>query len=238
MTTEKGKPGVSRGRKARGLNPLLEIARLPVTSIWKVCHVRKYLFSRSAVSASFVTALLAFLIPGQASAALPTQPSSCPTPAVSQPFLSWGDSALYTPAPGVTPDSFTAAGWTLTGGARVVSTTLADGHTGLVLDLPPGSSATSPTVCVDSTEPTASMITQAVGTGAFANAATFYVTPVGSSLLTGGQPVGAGTQWSESRPANVFRGVGSENATLTLVSNEKTGDVQVYNLFIDPHMRG
>lgn len=198
--------------------------------------MRKYLFSRRAVLATAAVALLPFLVPGQASADVSTT-APCPTPAVSQPFLSWGDTAWYTPAPGVTPDSFTAAGWTLSGGATVTSTTLADGQTGPVLDLPPGASATSPMVCVDSNEPTARMITQAVGTGASNDAARFYVTPVGSGTLTGGQPVNAGTQWAESRPVNVFRGNGAEDADLTLVSNETTGDVQIYDLFIDPHMR-
>jgi hypothetical protein len=199
--------------------------------------VRKYLFSRISVPAMTAVALLAFLIPGQASADQSTT-ASCPTPVVSQALLSWGDSAWYTPAPGVLPDSFTAAGWTLSGGATVISATLADGQTGLVLDLPAGASATSPTVCVEAGEPTARMITQVVGTGASNNAASFYVTDVGSNKLTGGQPVNADTQWAESRPVNVFRGNGAADVNLTLVSNEKSGDVQVYDLYIDPHMRG
>jgi hypothetical protein len=198
--------------------------------------VRKYLFSRSAVPAVAAVALFAFLIPGRASADVSTT-ASCPTPVVSQPFLTWGDSGWYTPAPGVTLDSFTAAGWTLSGGAEVISTTLADGLTGHVLDLPPGASATSPMVCVDSSEPTARMLTRMLGTRASNHAASFYVTPVGSGKLTGGQPVDAGTQWAESQPVNVFRGNGAENANLTLVSNQTTGDVRVYDLFIDPHMR-
>jgi hypothetical protein len=33
---------------------------------------------------------------------------------------------------------FTGTGWTLSGGAKVVSATLADGTTGTVLDLPSG----------------------------------------------------------------------------------------------------
>lgn len=198
--------------------------------------MRKYLFSRSAVPAVAAVVLFAFLIPGRASAQVSTT-ASCPPPVVSQPFLALGDSAWYTPAPGVTPDSFTAAGWTLSGGAEVISTTLADGLTGLVLDLPPGASATSPEICVEDGEPTARMLTQVVGTGGSNNAASFYVTSVGSGKLTGRQPVSAETQWAESRPVNVFRGNGAEDADITLVSNQKTGDVQIYDLFIDPNMR-
>jgi hypothetical protein len=197
--------------------------------------MRKYLFSRLTVPAVAV-ALIAFLITGTASADVSTT-ASCPTQNVSQPFLGYGDSAWYTPAPGVTLDSFTAAGWTLSGGAHIVRTTLADGQTGLVLDLPAGSSATSPTVCVDSSMPVARMLTQTVGAVAPSNPATFYVTPVGSGNLTGGQPVSAGNQWALSKPANVFRGNGAELANLTLVANQAKGDVQVYDLFIDPHMR-
>src|SRR5579875_3922887 len=195
----------------------------------------KYLFSRSMVSAAVMTAVVAVLAPGQSMAATTT--ASCSTPVVSQAFLSWGDRNLYTPAPGVAPDSFYSAGWVLTNGATLKSEVLADGSIGLVLDLPPGSSATSPVMCVESGEPYARMVTRMVGTTASSNATTFYVTPAGSTKLGSGMPVLGGTQWAESPPDNVYPGSGSEDVYFTYKSNVKFGDLQVYNLFVDPHMK-
>src|ERR1700733_5298612 len=65
--------------------------------------------------------------------------SSCTAPTLSQPFLAWGDTNWYALAPGETADDFAGAGWTLKGGAKIVTATLEDGTTGSVLDLPGGS---------------------------------------------------------------------------------------------------
>ena len=79
----------------------------------------------------------------------PVDTSGCSAPQLSQPLLSVGDSNWYTMTPGETVDNFDGSGWTLTGGAQIKTTTLADGHTGSVLDLPSGSKAVSPTMCVN-----------------------------------------------------------------------------------------
>jgi hypothetical protein len=75
---------------------------------------------------------------------------SCPNPA-STPFKPWGDSKSYVLAPGGDFETG-AAGWTLNGGARVVTgnESFAVGGTGQThsLSLPAGSSATSPPMCI------------------------------------------------------------------------------------------
>src|SRR5947209_6889073 len=81
--------------------------------------------------------------------------SACTNPAVTKPFLSVGDSNWYTMMPGESPDSFAGSGWTLSGGASIKTTTLADGAVGHVLDLPSGAKAVSPTICVNGGFPTA-----------------------------------------------------------------------------------
>jgi hypothetical protein len=198
-------------------------------------QMMKDLFSRGVVLAvSAVVAVVA--IPAQAIAAASPATASCQSPTLSQPFLSWGDTNWYTPVPGEAVDSFTGAGWVLSGGAHVISTTLADGANGLVLDLPPGSSATSPTMCVESGEPFARMITRMTGTSASSNATTFYVTAAGSTQLGSGMPVLGKTGWAESPPDNVFPGGGAEDVYFTFRSNAKVGDLQVYDLFVDPRM--
>src|SRR5947209_7341102 len=60
----------------------------------------------------------------------PVDTSACTPPVLTQPFLWAKDRNWYTLVPGQTPDSYTGAGWTLTGGARVVSTRLHDGQSG------------------------------------------------------------------------------------------------------------
>ena len=87
---------------------------------------------------------------GTAHAATPVQTSACSEPsyAFSQPFSSVKDSNWYTLAPGQSVNSFDATGWTLSGGAKLVTTTLADGSTGTVLDLPAGATAVTPPMCV------------------------------------------------------------------------------------------
>src|SRR5947209_15603384 len=96
---------------------------------------------------------LAALLAGSAHAAT-TAPfvdtSACTDPMLSQPFASAHDNRLYTLVPGESSGSFDGTGWQLSGGAQIVTTTLADGLTGTVLDLPSGATAVSPTMCVPS----------------------------------------------------------------------------------------
>src|SRR5690348_13236569 len=104
----------------------------------------KCLFSRKALGSlalgMLITALAA--IPAQAS----VNTSQCSEPALSQPFLYVGDSNWYTPLPGESYDKFAGTGWELSGGAKITTTTLSDGATGSVLDLPSGSKAVAPTI--------------------------------------------------------------------------------------------
>src|SRR5947209_3117450 len=95
---------------------------------------------------------------GAGSAQAATTAGQCPPATLSHPFA--GDSRWYTLAPGETADNFAGTGWVLTGGAKIVTQTLADGSIGSVLDLPAGSTATSPGMCVDSSYPLARMQTR------------------------------------------------------------------------------
>lgn len=89
-----------------------------------------------------------------ASAAAPAHAASlglsCPAPA-SQTFAAWGDTNYYIPAPDSGFENG-AAGWTLKGGARVVTGNepYMVGGAGQThsLSLPAGSSATSPPMCI------------------------------------------------------------------------------------------
>jgi hypothetical protein len=98
-----------------------------------------------------LAAAAAFAIPASASAGLlVASASDCAPQTSSTVFMPWLDPASYVIAPGGSAES--AAGWTLTGGAAIVSgnepahvTSAGDSHS---LSLPPGSSATTDTMCV------------------------------------------------------------------------------------------
>ena len=79
----------------------------------------------------------------------------CSAPKLSQLFLSYNDTGWYALLAGETTNSFDGGGWKLGGGAQIVTTKLIDGHVGHVLDLPSGSIAASPLVCVSSSFTTA-----------------------------------------------------------------------------------
>ena len=170
----------------------------------------------------------------------PVDTSACGNPLLTQPFLSAGDQNYYTLVAGQTPGNFDATGWTLTGGAKLVSTKLADGTTGSVLDLPSGSKALSPTTCVTSDFPTARMMVKnVVGT----DSVFFYVGYAGTSTWTTpkntGQVHGTGTAWTLSSAVNLqpSSAAGWQLVRFTLVPGGKTSDFQVYNFYVDPRLK-
>ena len=90
-----------------------------------------------------------------ATSAVNAATATCTAPALAQPFSSASDTNWYAPLPGESWNSFPATGWTLSGGAKVVSATLADGTSGTTLDLPAGAQAVSPGMCVTNDDPSA-----------------------------------------------------------------------------------
>ncbi len=197
------------------------------------------LFSRRILGAGIVLAAYLGLSVQAASASVDT--SACHDPALSQPFLSWNDTNPYMLVPGETADNFDGGGWTLSGGASAATTTLADGAMGSVLDLPSGSTAESPVICVKSDYPSARTMVRNVtgGDGVF-----FYVSYAGTKTETTpkntGQLHGKGTDWTLSNPLNVDPGKsdGWQPARIVLVAGGHASEFQIYNLYVDPRMRG
>lgn len=183
--------------------------------------------------------LIATVAGGSAHAATPSDTSACSSPSytLSQPYLALGDSNWYTLAPGQAVDSFAGAGWTLTGGAQIVTTTLADGSTGTVLELPPGSQAVSPAMCVDSDFPTArvSVLQKSNGPGTHV-----YVAYTGDK--SGGQSSGVingGSTWGVSRAIQLHAGnlSGWQEAQYTFSAPTNGGNVELYDLYVDPRFQ-
>lgn len=164
--------------------------------------------------------------------------SWCVNPLLSQPFSSSNDSNWYTLMPGEVANGFNGTGWQLTGRAKIITTTLANGSVGSVLDLPSGSTAVSPPMCVTSEYPTArTMVRDVVGSeGVF-----FYVGYEGTNTWTNprntGQVHGQHTAWTLSDSVNVQpdNSPGWQPVRFTLQGGGKTSDFQVYDFYVDPH---
>jgi hypothetical protein len=180
-------------------------------------------------------------VAGSAQAATTTtnvDTSSCSDPSLSQPFLSDHDTNWYTLAPGESADNFAGAGWVLSGGATITTTTLADGSVGTVLNLPSGAKAESPVMCVTSAYPSArAEVRDVVGSeGVF-----FYVSYEGTNTWetprNTGQMHGNQTAWTSANPVNVqpAGGTGWQPVRFTFVAGGKTSDFQIYNFYVDPH---
>src|SRR5277367_1272544 len=69
------------------------------------------------------------LAPAAAIAKSSTTPTTCEGQVFSQPFLAYGDSHLYTLAPGGEFNN-ASEGWTLSGGASLIATTRPEGAKG------------------------------------------------------------------------------------------------------------
>jgi hypothetical protein len=137
--------------------------------------------------------------------------------------------------PGQSSAGFNGSGWTLSGGAKA----LASGGRN-VLDLPSGSKAVSPTICVTNEYPSARMMVRnAVG----AEGVFFYVsyanTPSWNTPKNTGQVHGTGTATTLSDPVNLqpANTSGWQLARFTLVPGGTGSDFQVSEFWVDPFAR-
>jgi hypothetical protein len=169
----------------------------------------------------------------------PVDTSACTQAPFSQPFASFGDYGFYTLVPGQSVDDFAGTGWALGDGASIVTTTLDDGTTGQVLNLSGGSSAVSPPMCVASNYPAGgTMIRDITGS----KGVQFYVSYEGSNTWekprNTGQLHGDGTAWTLSQPFNLqpYHTDGWQIVRFGLTVGKHSGDYQLYNLYVDPHM--
>ena len=163
--------------------------------------------------------------------------TACTAPTLTQPFLSFGDSNSYALPGGESYDNFDGTGWTLIGGAKLVTTTLADGSTGQVLDLPSGSRAISPAVCVSSNYPSArTMVRQVSGVGTltfsvFYRKGSGWSAPHTTDWLTGTSSWNLSAELPLNPPKHGSWWLGR----YTFAYSGPPGDYQLYNFYIDPY---
>ena len=200
-------------------------------------------FASVSAAPAFASAPLLSLAPsGLSAAGLQLAGAQCGNPTLTQAFSAYGDSNLYTLAPGETADDLTGEGWTTLLTASIKTTTLKDGSTGHVLDLPPLGIAISPPVCVQTDYPTArTMIKTSFG-------GNVLVGVVYADLLAGGvtedplqtaisSSVGGSSTWSPSSPFTVHPGdLPGWQVVQFVFANVSLGDAQLYNFYVDPRM--
>jgi hypothetical protein len=164
----------------------------------------------------------------------------CSAPALSQPFAAWKDFNHYTPVPGQSGPDFSGSGWLLSNGANVTSATQDDGTTGSVLDLPSGSLAISPPVCVDLTYPTARMMVHNLSGGGGVHA---FVSYAGASAWgkprDAGSAHGKGISWALSAPIHLQpnHDPGWQLVRFGLVPDGSHDEYQIYNFYVDPYAK-
>ena len=189
---------------------------------------------------AFFAALLLVGATATAARAEITSTAECANPALTQHFLYAGDTNWYAPVPGQSGNGFDGEGWTLSGGASIVSTTDAKGRPLGALDLPSGSKEVSPTICVTKDFPRARMLVRnlAGSEGVF-----FYVSYAGTSTWNKpkntGQVHGSGTAWTVADPINLQPlGVsGWQLVKFTFIPGGKTSRFQIYDIWADPFAR-
>jgi hypothetical protein len=188
-----------------------------------------------------VLAALGLLAAAPAPASPATSTSSCNYGAASHPFSAWGDVASYTLVPGGSFEGG-ATGWTLAGGARVVSgnesfyaRSALDRYS---LALPAGSSATTAPFCVSLVRPTIRLFVANGGS----STSKLRVRVVYRSLLGGilgtldGGTIAARPSWNASPVmlATLNAPLGTTSAQFVFTPADSTGAWRIDDLYVDP----
>jgi hypothetical protein len=200
-----------------------------------IIRPRRYL-SRAVAACGALLALAA--VPAQAAKSKEvSSPSQCTEPTLYQPFLAFGDSNYYALPAGESYDNFTGKGWVLSGGAKFIQTTLLDGVTGYVLDMPPNSTATSPNFCLNPEYPKArAIIADVIGPPNLS----FYVTYASSGQTPSSSiPAPTGNVWQLSPTFSLYPSStpGWQLGTFTFASGSNASEVRVSNFYVDPYSR-
>jgi len=168
--------------------------------------------------------------------------AECQDPLLVNPFAPWGDLRDYVLVPGGEFSDAAGAGWQLRGGAKIVATQRNETPDS-VLDLPAGSVAVSPTVCVDIDYPTARLWSRTVSGSGFVAVAVAYQdtrTQYRPKLVDVLRNRGAG--WSLSRDINIKpqltgRAAGWRRVAFVFAAvGGRSSEFQLDDLHVDPRM--
>jgi hypothetical protein len=190
--------------------------------------------------------MLAGLLGGLALAGMPAASAhaaliatgACDNSTLTQPFAAYGDSSQYKLVPGGNFEG-TLAGWTVTGGARIVSGGPSGGHS---LYLPGGASVTTPLTCVNASYPTERHFAKSDGLLSTVLVQLVYRDPIlGLVPIPGGLST-LNWSWGATLPAVTLSAVpGLLNGGTSQVGIRFTallGPSQIDNVYVDPRMVG
>jgi hypothetical protein len=193
-------------------------------------------------AAGICAALLGFSAVPALAAPAAQAPAACEGQTFSQAFAAFNDPNYYTPVPGGEFNS-PSEGWGLSNGAQVVEAERPDGSTGGALDMPSGSVAVSPPVCVTLQYPTArAWVRNVEGSEGIAVAVAYVNSKSEDKPHNVGQVHGQQSQWTLSNPFNVRPKIaGHEEETrevrFVFVAGGKASDFQLFGPQVDPRMR-
>jgi len=202
--------------------------------------MKKYVWGLRSLALGAVTAGIALAgLPATSSAALITT-GACDNSTLSQPFAKYGDSNQYKLVSGGDFEG-SLSGWTLSGGARVVSGGNPNGSSGHSLYLPAGASVTTPFTCVNAAYPSFRLFAKNDTLLSAIVPQIVYKLPLLGDLAL---PIGAGAlspNWSPTLPlltASVVTGVlNGGTAQVALKFTALLGPSQVDDIYVDPLMR-
>lgn len=186
----------------------------------------------AALSGAVALAAAGFLTMATSAQASLINLKTCNSNTLTQAFLPWGDPSYYELAPGGT---FSDSSWTLSGGAQIVPGGEPFAASGTLsansASLPAGSSAQSPSTCVDAAYPTIRFFVDGTGTVAVSVVWNGLVLPAGVAVGTG--------SWAPSPIAVTLSPVlgvlGGGTAQVSIRLTALTGDPVVDDVFIDPY---
>ena len=166
----------------------------------------------------------------------------CQAPALSQPFSDLKDNRHYVLAPGGDFSDPSGAGWQFFGGARIANDITPDGNDGSTLEMPSGSGAVSPVMCVDMTYPTARLWARTMGGDGDVSVSVSYAgTKTELRPQEVGHVKGDRERWKLSgdvhiKPELAGKIEGWRKVAFVLEAGGKTGDFQVDDFYVDPRM--
>jgi hypothetical protein len=204
---------------------------------------------RRLVSAGLIASAATLIGAASAQAGvLATSGVNCSSPALSQPFMPWGDVASYELAPGGDFESG-AAGWTLSGGSQVTAgnesyfvTSSSDANS---LALPAGSSATSPTMCVGIQNPDLRLFVSNTGSGwSNLQVSVNWEDAGGNVHTTTIANVSGGTRWSPTAQIPILVNLlpllpgNMTPVSFNFTPQGSAGNWQIDDVYVDPWYRG
>lgn len=202
--------------------------------------MRKYLWGLRSVALGAVTAGIALAgLPATSSAAL-ISTGTCDNSTLSQPFAKWGDDNQYKLVPGGNFEG-SLSGWTLSGGARVVTGGNPNGSSAHSLYLPAGASVTTPFTCVNAAYPSFRLFARNESLLSAVVPQVVYKLPLLGNVAL---PIGAvalSPNWNPTLPlltASVVTGLLNGGTTqVALKFTAVLGPSEVDDIYVDPMMR-